>query len=82
MVVWGGYIGSPLTYYNDGAQYDPAEDAWRPTVTENAPAGRTQHTAVWTGSEMLVFGGFNGTSYFDSLHAYTPARTLTLYVKP
>ena len=82
MVVWGGRLDGPLTYYNDGAQYDPAEDAWRPTGTENAPAARTQHTAAWTGSEMLVFGGYNGTSYFDSLHAYTPARTLTLYVKP
>ena len=32
-------------------------DSWIPTSTTNAPAARTAHTAVWTGSEMIVWGG-------------------------
>src|SRR5437773_6191677 len=39
------------------------DDTWTPTSTTNAPAGRYEHTAVWTGSEMIVWGGDNGSSY-------------------
>src|SRR5262249_30766811 len=30
------------------------------TTTTNAPTARSAHTAVWTGSEMIVWGGYNG----------------------
>ena len=33
------------------------DDSWTATSTTNAPTGRTGHTAVWTGSEMIVWGG-------------------------
>src|SRR5882724_11401026 len=33
------------------------DDTWTATSTTSAPAGRQQHTAVWTGSEMIVWGG-------------------------
>jgi hypothetical protein len=36
------------------------EDTWTATSTTNAPSARAGHTAVWTGSEMIVWGG--GTS--------------------
>src|SRR5438132_3206892 len=32
-------------------------DAWSATSTVNAPSAREWHTAVWTGSEMIVWGG-------------------------
>ena len=32
------------------------DDSWTATNTI-APAGRAAHTAVWTGSEMIVWGG-------------------------
>ena len=32
-------------------------DNWAATSTINAPTGRYEHTAVWTGSEMIVWGG-------------------------
>jgi hypothetical protein len=37
-------------------------DTWTPTSTINVPFGRSLHTAVWTGSEMIVWGGadYNG----------------------
>ena len=33
------------------------DDTWTATSTTNAPAARFDHTAVWTGSEMIVWGG-------------------------
>jgi N-acetylneuraminic acid mutarotase len=56
MVVWGGAAG-PGAYFNDGANYDPNTDTWTNTSITNAPDARIGHTAVWTGSEMVVWGG-------------------------
>ncbi len=36
-----------------------ANDTWTSTGGENAPDVRSSHTAVWTGSEMIVWGGYN-----------------------
>ena len=42
----------------------PCTDQWGATSTANAPGGRSLHTAVWTGSEMIVWGGcISGTPY-------------------
>ena len=67
MIVWGGcpdsgdgFIG--FNTVNTGGRYDPATDSWTPTSTTNAPTGRIYHTAVWTGSEMIVWGG-TGNSF-------------------
>jgi hypothetical protein len=34
------------------------DDTWTATSTTNAPFARYGHTAVWTGSEMIVWGGY------------------------
>src|SRR5436309_10016159 len=34
-------------------------DTWTATSNTNAPSGRYFHTAVWTGSEMIIWGGQN-----------------------
>ena len=56
MVVWGG-SGNTTTYLNTGGRYDPATDSWTATSTTSAPDARYLHTAIWTGSEMIVWGG-------------------------
>jgi hypothetical protein len=33
------------------------DDTWTATSTTNAPSPRHGHTAVWTGTEMIVWGG-------------------------
>lgn len=38
-------------------------DAWQMRSLDNAPSARIFHTAVWTGSEMLIWGGGNGSEY-------------------
>src|SRR5439155_8720252 len=37
------------------------DDTWTATSTTNAPTARSGHTAVWTGSEMIVWGGATNT---------------------
>ena len=36
------------------------DNTWTPTSLTNAPDARYLHTAVWTGNEMIVWGGSNG----------------------
>ncbi|HYP27133.1 MAG TPA: hypothetical protein VE262_10485, partial [Blastocatellia bacterium] len=63
MIVWGGcapgYHNGNCTVYvtNNGGLYDPVTNTWAYTSTVNAPSARTDHTAVWTGTEMIVWGG-------------------------
>src|SRR5437588_3597980 len=59
MIVWGGVDVSG--YFNTGGRYHPTTDSWTATSLTNAPAGREIHTAVWTGTEMIVWGGYNGS---------------------
>jgi N-acetylneuraminic acid mutarotase len=60
LIVWGG--GNQITgeHYNDGGVYDVATDSWRPLDWKEAPEKRGMHTAIWTGSGMLLFGGSQG----------------------
>src|SRR6266705_1602447 len=46
-----------LTDWIRAQNYDTGTDSWESTTTTNAPAARSAHTAVWTGSEMIVWGG-------------------------
>ena len=48
------------------------DETWTATSTTNAPAARASHTAVWTGSEMIVWGGYGG-SYFNTGGRYNPS---------
>ena len=57
MVVWGGRCASFPCALGDGARYRPASDSWAPVSVQNAPPARFDHTAVWTGEEMIVWGG-------------------------
>src|SRR5262249_43972460 len=39
-------------------RYDPVTDSWTHTsVTAESPTPRSSHSAVWTGEEVLVWGG-------------------------
>src|SRR5439155_2223112 len=37
------------------------DDTWTPPRLTNAAADRDRHTAVWTGSEMIVWGGYTSS---------------------
>jgi N-acetylneuraminic acid mutarotase len=77
MIVWGGnqaldpYNG-PFDLFdllNTGGLYDPSSDSWTVTSTTGAPSKRTAASAVWTGTEMIIWGGavkFPGRAFFGS----------------
>ena len=73
LVVWGGYgrgtACSPCLY-SDGAAYDLDTDSWTP-ISPSPLSGRGGHLAVWTGREMLVWGGFDGAEQADGA-LYSP----------
>jgi hypothetical protein len=74
MIVWGGY-GGGSNDVNTGGRYNPGTDTWVTTSTSNAPDGRSFHTAVWTGNEMIVWGGYfylGGDHYLNTGGRYTP----------
>jgi N-acetylneuraminic acid mutarotase len=65
MIVWGGFVlDSSYHFLITGGRYNPATDTWIATSTSNAPTGRESHTAIWTGSEMIVWGGTNIWGFF------------------
>ena len=47
--------------------------AWTATNSTNAPTGRAAHSTVWTGSEMIVWGGHDGSNYFNTGGRYDPS---------
>ncbi|HZN03316.1 MAG TPA: MopE-related protein [Candidatus Polarisedimenticolia bacterium] len=73
MIVWGGLEGGPQgTAASTGGRYDPAADVWTPVSTGNVPERRSGHSAVWTGGQMLVWGG-TSLSRLNSGGRYDPA---------
>jgi N-acetylneuraminic acid mutarotase len=68
MIVWGGVTDGTGASFNDGMRYSPTGDSWTPLTTSNAPASRSLHTAVWTGSTMVIFGGIDsGFTLFNDV---------------
>ena len=74
LLVWGGYgrtdACSPC-FHGDGTAYDLDTDSWTP-IAPSPLSGRGGHRAVWTGREMLVWGGFDGAEQADGA-LYSPA---------
>ncbi len=76
MIVWGGDVAKaddPAGITATGARYNPAQKKWTATSTTGAPSARHSHTAVWTGSKMIVWGGFGTGGFEASGGVYDPA---------
>lgn len=57
MIIWGGDDTFPSNIARTGGRYNPLTDSWRKTTLQNSPTSRFRHTAIWTGTEMIVWGG-------------------------
>ena len=62
LIVWSGSTSASFvhrcgTYVADGARYDPAIDRWSPVATDGAPIGSWDPAAIWTGKELILWGG-------------------------
>ncbi len=73
MIIWGGASdagnGSPL---NTGAIFNAATGTWTAISTANAPSARTYAAAIWTGTKMVVWGGWNGGTYLNTGGVFDP----------
>ena len=85
MIIWGGFGEGDGGVVNrrDGALFDPANNVWRQVSTRGAPSARFFHTGLWTGEEMLIWGGFSesrmrldqrqGDAFLNTGGCYDPA---------
>ena len=80
MIVWGGERENTVPL-NTGGRYNPGTNSWTATSIGNAPDARSGHTAVWTGSNMIVWGGarnvpFNsGGRYYPDIDLWVSTST-------
>jgi len=92
MIIWGGctsvgFGGDSCTAYAaDGASYDPAKNTWTPIPappTVTGFVGRWKHKMVWTGSEVVIFGGQGSSGYLNTGIRYDPiGKTWTTFGTP
>jgi N-acetylneuraminic acid mutarotase len=70
MIVWGGVdAGGNI---NTGGRYDPVSNTWgAATTTTGVPTVRQYQSAVWTGTEMIIWGGYDVATYNDG-YRYAP----------
>ena len=69
MIVWGGT--NETTWFNTGGRYRPGTDTWAATSPINADGGPYYYTAVWTGSEMIVWASGFGDRYDPSTDSWS-----------
>jgi len=81
VAVGANYTLPVISGYSDNSVPSVAcTDAWIPTNLTNVPDPRTFPTAVWTGSEMIVWGGYpqlnTGGKYDPSTDSWTATSTV------
>lgn len=73
MIIWGGNGGPGKLVLNSGGVYDPTNHSWSPVSQTGAPSPRHSHQAVWTGSKMIIWGGFGDGAVATGGGMYDPA---------
>jgi hypothetical protein len=88
---WGAWIGNRMLIWSGnpavpGKFYNPATNTWSgATSTVGAPSERSSFSAVWTGAEMVVWGGHSitpfvalntGARYNPVTDTWTPTSTV------
>ena len=58
MAIWGGQDDA-VVQLNTGSRYNPTTNTWFAMSTQAAPVGRRFHSGIWSGSELIVWGGWN-----------------------
>ena len=72
MIVWGGQDSPMIPFANTGARWKRSTNTWAATTTTNAPSGREGQPAVWTGHEMLIWGGDDGLTFLIQVAVTIP----------
>jgi N-acetylneuraminic acid mutarotase len=74
MIVWAGIKEFSPFYLNSGGMYNPDTNSWSEISRDNAPSERYKHTALWSGTEMIIWGGFKNSHGFNTGGIYNPAN--------
>jgi len=74
MYIYGGHITQPSSEYfhtvkQDLYEYDLVTRGWREIQTNEGPR-RTEHTAIVYNNSMVVFGGYSGSGYENSVMVF------------
>lgn len=75
MIVWGGTTPDGLSHLNTGGRYNPTTGSWYAMpIGDPVPIERRYHSTVWTGSEMIIWGGnYNGSTTLGDGARFNPA---------
>lgn len=73
MIVWGGVGPADGISLGNGKAYDPVTQSWSDLSLLGAPAPRSFHSAAWTGTEMVIWGGVGCGGTCDDGRAYNVA---------
>ncbi|MBL9145369.1 MAG: hypothetical protein JNM99_16950 [Verrucomicrobiaceae bacterium] len=76
LIVWGGFRSdgvSTLGRLQTGARYNVATNTWTATSLTGAPSARYAMSFVWTGTEMIIWGGHDGTNFLGDGARYNPS---------
>jgi N-acetylneuraminic acid mutarotase len=74
MIIWGGSTSDFIAgAFNNGARYNPANNTWTVMSSNNAPVARALPLGVWTGTELIVWGGYLGMTNSNTGARYNPA---------
>lgn len=87
VILFGGSGTAVGTASSAGGIFDPATNSWQSLSQAGAPEARFIHTAVWTGTKMIVFGGMNAAGIvINTGGVYDPAtdtwKTMTTVGAP
>lgn len=55
-----------IAFSNEGAVHLPAEDRWRPIAARGTPSARADTSAVFTGRDVIIWGGQASGSFLAS----------------
>lgn len=82
LIVWGGVEdANESVLLKDGGRYDPATDSWTALSTAGAPSARYLVPGVWSGTELVVWSGWDGGNartggrYNPATNSWRPTTT-------
>jgi N-acetylneuraminic acid mutarotase len=61
MIVWGGHEPVFFNNYGSGSSFQAATAAWEYVGPGQGLEVRSDHTVVWTGTEMIIWGGWDNS---------------------
>jgi hypothetical protein len=62
------------SFSSGGGRYNPTAGSW--TAVPDVLGGRSDYTAVWTGSEMIIWGGANNSGALNDGGRYNPSGNI------